>query len=315
MADKRLQDIRTSDDAESTVNVELIEWLKTSGVNYLLFILVVVILFRGYLWWGERQARIRDEAWADLEGTDSPASLEALADRAQGIDSISEIALLRAARLYELDILRDQTLDLASDTTVMSDPNAPDEAQDANKPTPRMTETERSQTLDRMGKLYQRVLDMTQQPDSGTNWKELQHIEAMFGLAAVAEMRGEFDKAQEWFTRIESEASPEYEKLGQVATAWKNDPSVHIRIEFPEALDIEKFLRDPVPGLGADGDKAGDAADKPTGEGEAGTDTPTEGSADAPVEKPADEPADKPAEDKPAEDKPAEEQPAPGSGG
>lgn len=315
MADKRLQDIRTSDDAESTVNVELIEWLKTSGVNYLLFILVVVILFRGYLWWGDRQNRIRDEAWADLEGTDSPASLEALADRAKGIDSVSEIALLRAARLYEMDILRDQTLDLASDTTSMSDPNAPDDAKDPTKPTPRMTESERSQTLDRMERLYQRVLDMTQKPASGTNWKELQHIEAMFGLAAVAEMRGDFDKAKEWFSNIQSEASPNYEKLGELASAWQNDPTVHTRIEFPEAADIEKYLREPVPGLGSGGNKAGDTTDKPAKEGEAGTDTPTEGDADAPAEKPGEEPADKPAEDKPAEDKPAEEQPAPGSGG
>jgi len=310
MADKRLQDIRTADDADSKVNVELLEWLKTSGVNYLLFILVVVILFRGYLWWGERQARIRDEAWADLEGTDSPASLEALADRAQGIDSVPEIALLRAARYYELDILRDETLDLVSQTTAISDPNAPDPAQatpDATKPKPHMTEAERSQTLDRMERLYQRVLGMTEKPNSGTNWKELSHLHAMFGLAAVAEMRGDFDKAREWFTRIESEAAPGYPKLAMVAAAWKDDPSVRTRIDFPEATDIEKFLRDlpPIPPAGAG--VVGDKTDKPASEGATGADTPpTEGSA----EKPADQPTDKP-----AEDKPVEKQPTPGDGG
>jgi len=327
MADKRLQDIRTSDDAQSTVNVELIEWLKTSGVNYLLFVLVVVIIFRGYLWWGDRQDRIRDEAWADLEGTDSPAALEALADRAKGIDSVSEIALLRAARLYEMDILRDQTLDLASDATAMRDPNATDDSTDAGKPTPHMTEAERSQTLDRMERLYQRVLEMTRQPDSGTHWKELQHIHAMFGMAAVAEMRGDWDKAQEWFTRIESQASPDYEMLGKVASAWKNDPSVRTRIDFPEAMDIEKYLRElpPVPPLGSNGagNPAGNPADKPVAEGETEADAPAGEDAEAPAEKPADQPADQPAEkpadeqpaEKPADGQPAEAQPAPGRGG
>ncbi len=310
MADKRLQDIRTSDDADSRVNVELLEWLKTSGVNYLLFILVVVILFRGYLWWGERQARIRDEAWADLEGTDSPASLEALADRTQGIDSVSVIALLRAARYYELDILRDETLDLVSDTPAIGDPKAPDAAEDSTRPKPRMTEAERSQTLDRMERLYERVLEMTPNPDAGTNWKELQRIHAMFGMAAVAEMRGDFDKANEWFTQIESEAAPRYEKLGMVAAAWKNDPSARTRIEFPEAADIEKFLRDLPPVPPAGGAKGGEATDKPADGGDAGADAKTGGDAEKPAEEPGDQPADTPAEDKPAEEKPD-----PGDGG
>lgn len=291
MADKRLEDIRTSDDAESTINVELIEWLKTTGVNILLVILVVVILFRGWLWWGERQDRIRDEAWADLAGTDSPASLEALADRATGIDSVPELALLRAADLYQLDILRDQTLDLVPENDSLVDPNADPSTQteDETKATPRMTEQERTQTLDRMERIYQRVFDSTLHQGGGTNWKELLHIQAMFGLAAVAEMRGDFDKAREWFARIETAASPRYEKLAQLALAWKDDPSAQTRIVFPEESVVNAALRDPP--AAAPSTSSGD--DKPASGGDAKTEPAKDTS-------PAGEPAEKPAEEKPA---------------
>ncbi|GEM_PF-1024598 len=300
MADKRLEDIRTSDDAESTINVELIEWLKTTGVNFLLVILVAVILFRGWLWWGERQDRIRDEAWADLAGTDSPASLEALADRAAGIDSVPQLALLRAADLYQLDILRDQTLDLVPENDSLVDPNADPskETEDETKSTPRMTEQERTQTLDRMERIYQRVFDSTQSEGGGTNWRELLKIRAMFGLAAVAEMRGDFEKAGEWFTRIESAASPRYEKLAQLALAWKDDPSARTRVEFPEESVVNAALREP-PAAAPDNDAGGGKA---AAEGDAKTE-PKDDAA------PADEPAEKPT------DQPAEEEPAPGDGG
>lgn len=303
MADKRLQDIRTSDDAESTVNVELIEWLKTSGVNYLLFILVIVIVFRGWLWWGERSERISDEAWADLAGTDTAASLEALADRAAGIDSVPELALLRAADLYQLDILRDQTLDLVPDEPAMSDPNNPDagSTDDEAKVTPRMTEQERTQTLDRMQRIYQRVYDSTAERGSGANWKELLHIRAMFGLAAVAEMRGEADEAQEWYAKIDAAASPRYAELGKVALAWRDHPEGLTRIEFPEESVVNEALREPPAAAAPAGDES---TDKPT---EAAPDdaTKTEPAGDStgqPAEPPADEPA-----------KPDE--PAPGDGG
>lgn len=301
MADKRLQDIRTSDDAESTINVELIEWLKTSGVNYLLFILVIVVAFRGWLWWGERQDRIRDEAWADLAGTDSAASLEALADRAAGIDSVSELALLRAADLYQLDILRDQTLDLLPDTPSIGDPDADSEdaGADADKPTPPMTPEEREQTLDRMQRIYERVLESTGPSGNGINWKETLHIQAMFGLAAVAEMRGDFEGAAQWFSQIESVAGARYEELAKVAAAWRTDQSAaRTRIEFP-LQDVVSAALDDIP---VEARPAGDVnADGLNSATDTGTETEVQPEAE-PAEPSGEEP-------------PAEEPPSSGDGG
>ena len=255
MADKRLEDIRTSDDAESKVNVELIEWLKTSGVNWLLVVLVVVIIFRGYLWWGERRERIRDQAWADLAGANLPASLESLADRVKGIDSVSELALLRAAYFYHHDLLRDETLELIPEAPTLSNPDDPEPkpAEDDNKPKPRMTAEERRETLDRMEGLYRRVLESTAAKDRVTNWKEELYLEAMFGLAAVAEMRGDFTRADEWFTRIESEAAVRFPDLATLAAAWRADTDSRTPIEFFEQSVLNAALRDTPP------DPAGDA--------------------------------------------------------
>lgn len=298
MADKRLADIRTSDDAESRVNVELIEWLKTSGVNYLLVILVVVIIARGYLWWGDRAERIRDQAWADLASTDLAPSLESLADRVQGIDSVAEVALLRACRLYLRDVLRDESLELVPEAPTLTDPSAeqPDPPEPEPKEQPRMTERERTETLDRMERLYRRVLDSTAFSGKGTNWKEGLHLEAMFGLAAVAEMRGDFTAADDWFIRIESEAADRFPELAKVAAAWRADTASRTRIEFYAQSVIDEALSDPKPQL-----PAGDASTEAAADGETapagagvGTESPEDkpaddgGAAPAPTDKPDD---------------------------
>lgn len=269
MADRRLEEIRTSDDAESRVNVELIEWLKTSGVNYLLVILIVVILFRGYLWWGERRERLRDQAWADLNSTDLPASLESLADRVKGTDSVAELALLRAAQAYHRDLLLDDTLDLVPETPALTNPESdvkPDDPRD--RPTPRMTESERRETLDRMERLYRRVLETTAGSGKEINWKLGLALEAMFGLAAVAEMRGDFAGADEWFLRIESDAAGRYPKLAQVAAAWRADTDSRHPIDFLDQTIVNEAMREPVVQMGEAGrtglQGATPAADSPT---------------------------------------------------
>ncbi len=286
MADKRLADIRTSDDAESTVNVELIEWLKTSGVNYLLVILVVIIVARGFLWWGERRERIRDQAWADLASTDLAPSLESLADRVQGIDSVAELALLRACRLYLRDVLRDESLELTPETPTLTDPSTdqPDTPEPEPKEQPRMSERERTETLDRMERLYRRVLDSTASAGKEINGKQGLQLEAMFGLAAVAEMRGDFTAADEWFTRIESEAAERFPELAKVAAAWRADTAWRTPIEFYAQRVIDEALSDPKPQLPA-GDASTEASPAPEEE------TPPAGGEDASGSPPsADEP-------------------------
>lgn len=298
MADKRLADIRTSDDAESRVNVELIEWLKTSGVNYLVVVLVVVLIARVYLWWGDRAERIRDQAWADLASTDLAPSLESLADRVQGIDSVAEVALLRACRLYLRDVLRDESLELVPEAPTLTDPSAeqPDPPEPEPKEQPRMTERERTETLDRMERLYRRVFDSTAFSGKGTNWKEGLHLEAMFGLAAVAEMRGDFTAADDWFIRIESEAADRFPELAKVAAAWRADTASRTRIEFYAQSVIDEALSDPKPQL-----PAGDASTEAAADGETapagagvGTESPEDkpaddgGAAPAPTDKPDD---------------------------
>lgn len=254
MADRRLEEIRSSDDAESRVNVELIEWLKTSGVNYLLVVLIVVILFRGYLWWGERRERLRDQAWADLNSTDLPASLESLADRVKGTDSVAELALLRAAQAYHRDILRDETLDLVPEAPTLSDPESDAKPADPkDKPAPRMTESERRQTLDRMERLYRRVLETTTGSGKGINWKQGLALEALFGLAAVAEMRGNFDEADEWFRRIETDAAARFPKLAAVAAAWRADTSSRRPIDFFDQAEVAEAMREPIVQMGTAG--------------------------------------------------------------
>ncbi|MFG0331026.1 MAG: hypothetical protein ACF8PN_14140 [Phycisphaerales bacterium] len=209
MADKRLEEIRTSDMTESSVNLELVEWLKKSGVNWLLAFLLIIIAFMGFDRFKKYQAAQEDEAWATLAGVDTAASLEGVAEDYAKYGAIRELALLQAADIHMSTLRRDES-QLEPQATV-DDPETADP--ETVEPAAPLTDDERSDLLGQLERLYGEIVATTQEDDG----KVVLFARARFGQAAVAEMRGDLDAASSIYDAIESEMEGVYPAFAEIA--------------------------------------------------------------------------------------------------
>lgn len=214
MVDQRLKDIRTSSSAESSVNTELLDWLKNQGPNVLLIVLLLILGFRVWIWWGERQQATVAGYWDDLNNRDSAMSLLSLAEEAEGIGSLPEIAKLKAAeahrRTLDQNVSQVQPSEETEPASIPDDPSAtPPEQPKANP----LTAEERADLLRLMENLYQEVHAATKDDPN----RRLIALQAAFGMAAVAEMRGEYESAANWYTTIEGMALGDIEAWGRIA--------------------------------------------------------------------------------------------------
>ena len=73
--DDRLKQVQTTDLTDSRLNHEFVAWLKTSGMNYLLMLLLVACAFLAWDWWNRKQDEAVDTAWTELSSATSPAAL------------------------------------------------------------------------------------------------------------------------------------------------------------------------------------------------------------------------------------------------
>lgn len=166
---------------ESRINEELIEFLNKWSFPVLL---VIALISGGYFaknMYDRAKISKRDDAFAQLgtiESTASPSvySLTEIADQYEGVGSVSELARLRAADVH-LRAVR-SGIDPADGETVLS-------------------EADRDYHLDRAEGLYRRVLEKTESDANRT----LIAANAAFGLAAVAETRGDADAARAGYER------------------------------------------------------------------------------------------------------------------
>lgn len=204
--DKRLQEMHTSQMTESAVNVEFLEWLKKWGLNILLVFLLILVAIRGYWWLQESRDAKRNAMWAEYSVREIPSSLVDLADEAEGVGALPELALRKAARTHYATLIRQESLEASMATE--DDPAAaegedsdaaesPDEPEDLKL----MPPEERADLINQIDRLYTDILERTEQDEHAY----LLRWEAMMSLAAVAEMRGEAEQAGTWYGRLESE--------------------------------------------------------------------------------------------------------------
>ena len=94
--DDRLKQVQTTDLTDSRLNHEFVAWLKTSGMNYLLMLLLVACAFLAWDWWNRKQDEAIDTAWTELSSATSPAALRGVADTHASVDGVAELSLLTA---------------------------------------------------------------------------------------------------------------------------------------------------------------------------------------------------------------------------
>lgn len=241
MVEKRVeQQLHTSQMSDEAVNVEFLEWLKLWGPRIFIAACFAVIIFRLSIMWNQSVEDRMSEAWRDLANTESVAGLLAVGDDHGSVGSIAELAWLRAASLHYQTVLEDEPVNDEADALnedaltdplddADSEPGSEDEAdsessnesedseadEDASEePTAvRMSEEERADLLQKMQDLYQRVMDST----AGVPAKEVFRIRALFGLAAVAEMRLDKESARLRYEEAEELCRGRYDRLEEIA--------------------------------------------------------------------------------------------------
>jgi len=197
--DKRLNQIQTGTLTEGRMNEDFVFWLKTSGLNILLVVLLIGCGYMGWHWWQRTRNEARADAWRKFEQASTPQDLAVVAVDAAGVDSVAILAKLRAADTY-----------LESITSgVRFDRDA--KAEDA-KVTPEL----RVEWLDNADQLF---LEVSQSASAKTAPRALlpAAFHAVIGRAAVAEARGDAAAARRFLEEAALLAGSDFAPLGEVA--------------------------------------------------------------------------------------------------
>jgi hypothetical protein len=216
---------------ESKLNVEFIEWLRKWSTPMLMVVAVVALGFLLYQRWERAKLAEVDRAFGELDSAltspnPSPESLKAIADSYEAVRAVPTIARLSAADLY-----------LSTVRTGIK-PGAqvkPDGSVDATEV---LSDEERSKSLNEAERLYKAVLDKT----VGSNATVLHAISAAYGLAAVAESRGDLDKAKSYYEQVQKMADaagfPEHSKVAKQRIdelpTLKDKPKLYVLSELPK---------------------------------------------------------------------------------
>ena len=220
----RLGQVEQTDLSESHVNEEFIDWLKKWGNAILLAVLLVALAGVGWQWLERSANERRDAAWDGLTTAELPSSLEEVAVEAEGVDSVSILALMQAADKYLTSI--------QSGTRFDREPGSEDYKLDAET---------RTAFLERANTLYGEVITKVDDDYKTTFAKKLFVISALFGQAAIAESRGKIDDGKVLLARITEIASPQYPQLATQAGQRSDSMDVlAVKTSFPAQADLPK---------------------------------------------------------------------------
>ncbi len=234
--DNRLKQVHQTELTESRINEEFVEWLKSKGPQYLLFVLVGVCGYLGWFRWNQHKANYVNGAWAEFVDCQLPGSFEDVAQRYADVPGLPQQAMRAAADIW---------LKSVQNGTVLGD-------QQANQV---LTDEQRLDYLERAGRLYHALSNA----DDGSLAMTLYTVSAMQGLAVVAESRGEIDEATRWYDMAAGRAEPFYPELARrirerAATAGEYAEPVTLptQAELPvqptppalQPVSIDESLRD-----------------------------------------------------------------------
>mgnify|MGYP001033812301 CR=1 FL=1 len=184
---------------ESRINEEFVELLKKYSTPALLILLIVGACYVGLNYYRGVQARALDAAFSELDQAlraGSPDGLVAVAQAHEGQRAVATIARLNAADIHLAAARTGLAVGVtAADLNPDGSPRNEDDL---------LTDEQRKDQLEQAARLYQRVIDDSAAQGVGVN---ITAINAMFGLASVAEMRGDVDAAATWYTRIADRAA------------------------------------------------------------------------------------------------------------
>lgn len=195
---------------ESRLNEDFIEFLRKYGSWLMLLVALGGGVMFAHRKWTEYQARRLDSAFMELEqvragGNASPEALAGVAADHAGVKSVSLLAKLEAGDAY----LRSLRRGVKAGAEV-------DDKGAVKNPDDMLSDADRANYLTKAAELYQSVADST----SGDSARLTLRISAMYGLAAIAECRREFDKAKSFYEDVQKLVeNTAYSPQAQIAKA------------------------------------------------------------------------------------------------
>lgn len=200
---------------ESLLNQDFIEWLRRWGTPILMVAAAAAV---GYSLWVRHEKTTNDKvdkAFAELAQAStganaSPDSLQAVAGTYEGVRAVPMLARLAAADAY-LDAVR-RKMKIGAAIEVDEATRRP--TGKLARPEDALTEEDRKAYLASAGDLYRQVFDAAKTSSGNI----LTRVNAMYGLAAVAECNEQWDQAKDWYQQITSLVEgTNYDLHGKVA--------------------------------------------------------------------------------------------------
>ncbi len=279
MVDKRVEEqLHTSQMDESSVNLELVDYLKKNGMSFILMIVIIFACSKAWIYYTASKEAGINEAWADLAGASTVRGLLEIADNNDGTGSIAELALLKAAQMNYAEILQDKPLDdgfgelldpasnsdateetsdenpenddaATNDTINEDDTNADAEgSEDANSNedsavTEVIDEPKPTSLSDAdREELLAGMGDMYQRvldSTTGDSAKTVLRLRALFGMAMVSEMQSDFEAADNWYSEIIDTATGRYDPLVDLAIEWRDTARTEaVHHKLPTAEEV-----------------------------------------------------------------------------
>jgi len=192
---QRLKEVHQSDLTEGRINQDFVDWLQTKGMSWLLVVLVGLCAYFAMIRWQHHRVNYQTEAWSALEKERLPSSLESVADKYPDVGAVAQLARLRAAEELMQAVQTGKTLSADADPQSKAD----------------LTDVDRAKYLDHADDLYSKVIAA----DDKSPQKTLLAVTALSGRAAVAESKGEPDKAKQYYTEAAQRAQDQFPQLAE----------------------------------------------------------------------------------------------------
>ncbi|MHC5027413.1 MAG: hypothetical protein ACYTGR_11720 [Planctomycetota bacterium] len=217
----RLKEVHATDLTESRVNEEFVDWLKTKGPTWLLFVLVAVTGYLGIIRFKQHGVAKENAAWFALNEAIStqslPSSKEDVAAEHGSVRGITELALQSAGDQLLASVQRGQSINVTPGDTTTTPAD--------------LTDEERSKNLDRADSFFARIVDR----DDSSLGMTLHTVKALNGRAAVAEAKGDKDAARTYYESAAARAEAYYPTLAAQARGRVDTLDAVQPITLPDA--------------------------------------------------------------------------------
>lgn len=212
---------------DSRINEEFRDFLLKWGPRVLIVVALIALAFSGRRWINQKATERQDEAFVQLAlatsaETTSPDTLLSLADQYGDIAAVAHVARLTAAQAY-LEAIR-------AGVVIGARPGPTGEF----PPEELLTGDLRDSYIAQAQRIYERV--------SNSNAAAIHRIQALLGIAAIAETKGEIDNARAAYqAAADLDKATGYGLMAKVAQARIDTlDNLANPIELPATADLPR---------------------------------------------------------------------------